>query len=100
MTDLPKSAADRAAKASTPDIETPAGDPELAALVRRDPPPDDADETPQASEAGPTTGDATPEAGASGEPISEHGVDAVPVLPFAAAVNDGEPPAPPRRRRS
>jgi hypothetical protein len=34
MTDLPN---------STPDGETPAGDPELAALVRRDAPPDDAD---------------------------------------------------------
>jgi hypothetical protein len=44
MTDLPNSAADRAAKASSADIETPAGDPELAALVRRDPPPDDATE--------------------------------------------------------
>ena len=58
MTDQPNSAADRAANASAPDGGTPAGDPELAALVRRDPPPDDADETPQASEAGPTTGDA------------------------------------------
>ena len=34
MTDLPNSA---------PDGETPAGDPELAALVRRDAPPDDGD---------------------------------------------------------
>ena len=201
MTDLPNSAADRAANASTPDGETPAGDPELAALVRRDAPPDDADpslaalvnlgrrpvssaipaapaagaperpvagapaadETAQASEAGPTAGDATPEAGADatepvfdvtsaaadstspdpdepapvaanagaagspsagaapadattadapapGEPTdtapadtsptSEPGVDAVPVLPLAAAVTDGEPPARPRRRRS
>ncbi len=201
MTDLPNSAADRAANASTPDIETPAGDPELAALVRRDAPPDDADpslaavvnlgrrpvssavpaapaggaperpiggtpaadETAPASEADPTAGDATPEAGADasepvfdvtsaaadstspdpdepapvaanagaagsptaeaapadattadapapGEPTdtapadtsptSEPGVDAVPVLPLAAAVTDGEPPARPRRRRS
>src|SRR5207245_6702191 len=43
MTDLPNSAADRAANASTSDGETPAGDPELAALVRRDALPDDAD---------------------------------------------------------
>ncbi len=43
MTDLPNSAADRADNASTPGGETPAGDPELAALVRRDAPPDDAD---------------------------------------------------------
>ena len=34
MTDLPNSAADPAANAPTPDGETPAGDPELAALVR------------------------------------------------------------------
>jgi vancomycin resistance protein YoaR len=40
MTDLPNPAADRAANDSTPDTETPAGDPELAALVRRDAPPD------------------------------------------------------------
>ena len=33
MTDLPDAAADRAADESTPDGETPAGDPELAALV-------------------------------------------------------------------
>jgi len=43
MTDLPNSAADRAANASTPDGETPPGDPELAALVRHDAPPDDGD---------------------------------------------------------
>ncbi len=34
MTDLPKSAADPVANTSTPDGETPAGDPELAALVQ------------------------------------------------------------------
>jgi vancomycin resistance protein YoaR len=33
-------------------------------------------------------------------PPSEPGVAPVPVLPVAAAVTDGEPPAPPRRRRS
>ncbi len=43
MTDLPRSSADRADNASTPGGETPAGDPELAALVRRDAPLDDAD---------------------------------------------------------
>ncbi len=154
MTDLPNSAADRAANASVPEGETPAGDPELAALVGRDAPPDDA---------GPAAGDATPEGGADatepvldvtsaaaestspdpdepagvaanagaagsptagassadattadtrapGEPTditpattpptSEPGVDAVPVLPLAAAVTDGEPPARHRRRRS
>ena len=41
MTDLPNSAADRVANASTPDRGTPAGDPEIAALVRRDAPTDD-----------------------------------------------------------
>jgi vancomycin resistance protein YoaR len=113
MTDLPNSAADPAANASTPDGETPA-----------------ADETAQASVAGATAGDATPEASADattplvdvtsaaadssspapGEPTDttladtspalESGVDAVPVLPLVAVVTDGEPPAGPRRRRS
>ena len=68
MTDLPNSAAD----------------PELAALVRHDVPPDDPIDT----------------APADTSPTSEPGVDAVPVLPLAAAVTDGEPPARPRRRRS
>ena len=36
MTDLPNSAADGAANTSTPDGDTPAGDPELAALVAQD----------------------------------------------------------------
>ena len=54
------------------DLPNSAPDPELAALVRRDAPPDDA----------------------------EQGVDAVPVLPLAAAVAEGEPPVLPRRRRS
>jgi vancomycin resistance protein YoaR len=131
----PSAPADRAAKASTPDIETPAGDPELAALVRRDPPPDDADPSlaalvnlgrprvPSADSTSPDPDEPAPvaaDAGAAGsptaeaspadattadaralvEPISEHGVDAVPVLPVAAAVTDGEAPARPRRRRS
>ncbi len=112
MTDLPNSAADRAANASTPDGETPAGDPELAALVQRDAPPagdpelaglvrsdappDDADETAQASEAGPTAGDATPEVGAD----ATERVETSPVLPLAAAVSDDESPARPLRRRS
>ncbi len=97
MTDLPNSAADRAAEASTPDGETPVGDPELAALVQR------------------TAGNATPEAGAeatetvldvttatadSTSAVSEPGADPVPVPPLAAAVIDVEPPARPGRRRS
>lgn len=97
MTDQPDSAADRAANASTSDGETPVSDPELAALVRRAAPSDDADQTAQASEAGLTAGDATP---GVGEDATEPGADAVPVLPLAAAVTDGEPPARPRRRRS
>jgi vancomycin resistance protein YoaR len=48
MTDLPSSEADRAANASTPGVDTAAGDPELAALVQRDPPRDDGDSSPAA----------------------------------------------------
>lgn len=105
MTDLPNSAADRAANASTPDIETPAGDPELAALVRRDPPAGTGSPTAEAAPADATTADA-PVAGepidapADTSPISEDDVDAVPVLPIAAAVTASEPPSRPRRRRS
>jgi vancomycin resistance protein YoaR len=129
MTDLPNSAADGAANASTTDDETPA-----------------ADQTAQVSVAGAIDGDVTPEASADAttpevddtsaeadsispdpdeppdstvaesisadpdeptdttpadtSPISENGVDAVPVLPVAAAVTDGEPPARHRSRRS
>jgi len=125
MTDLPNSSADRAANASTPDGETPAGDPELAALVRRDASPDVADPSLAAlvnlgrrpvSSAVPAApaGDATPEAGVDDtepvfdvpssavdvSPTSEPGLVAVPVLPLAAAVTGGEPPAQPRHRRS
>ena len=99
MTDLPNSAADRAANFTTPDGEPPAGDPELAALVRRDAAPDVGDETAQASDA--VDGAPAPEAVAEAtEPGVELGVDAVPTLPLVAAVTYGEPPAPPRRRRS
>ncbi len=108
MTDLPNSAADGAANASTPDGETSGGDPELAALVRRDLPPDDAgpalavtgapaaDETARVSDGDPAAGAATPGDGAN----ATQPVDVVPVLPLAAAVPDGEPPARRRRRRS
>ena len=104
MTDLPNSAADRAANASIPDGETPAGDPELAALVQRDAPPagdpelaglvrsdatpDIADVTAQTSEAGLDSRRCrSPEVGAD----ATERVDTVPVLPLAAAVTDGEP---------
>jgi len=79
---------------STPDVETPAGDPELAALVRRDPPGHgpDADET--------ARGELVEIAPADASPTSGPWVDTAPILPLAAAVTDGEPPAPPRRGRS
>jgi len=63
------------------DLPNSAPDPELAALVRHDVPP----EEPMAPSAGPT---------------AEPGIDAVPVVPVAAAVTYGETPARPRRRRS
>ncbi len=122
MTDLPNSAADRAPEASTPGIETPAGDPELAALVRRDEPSDRpvADEPgPLAADAGtagsstadrtrpdstaadaPARGDLIETTPADAAPTEEPGVDAVPVLPLAAAVTVAGPPARPRRRGS
>ena len=79
---------------STPDVEMPAGDPELAALVRRDPPGHgpDADET--------VRGELVEIAPTDASPTSGPWVDSVPILPFAAALTDGEPPAPPRRGRS
>ncbi len=123
---LPNSAADRAVNAFAPDGETPAGDPELAALVRRDAPPDvvdpslaalvDSPPRPDDSAAGsPTAGPAPADATIADPPAldeptdtapadtsktSEPVVEAVPVLPLVAAVTDGEPPARPRRRRS
>src|SRR6476646_9620677 len=102
MTDQPDSAADQAADAPTTAIETSAGDPELAALVRRDARPDEIDppvaveEPAQASE-GAAGAEAPPDAGAE---ATDPGIDAVPVVPLAAAVTDVEPSAPPRRRRS
>ena len=100
MTDLPNSAADRAANASTPDVETPAGDPELAALVRRDAPRHEADPLLAALVNAPARGEPIDASPADTPPTSEHGVVTVPVVPLAAAVTDGEPPAPPRRRQS
>ncbi len=93
MTDLTDSEDDRASDASTPEAETPAGDPELAALVRHDQPSIDADPS-LAALVSPT-----PEAGAD---ATEPGVDTVPVVPLVPhpAATDGEPPARPRRRRS
>ena len=68
------------------DLPNSAPDPELATLVRRDALPDD-----------PVEADTAP---ADTSPTSEPGVEAVPVLPLAAAVTVGKPPARPRRRRS
>ena len=102
MTDLPNPA-DRAAHPSTPDGEMPAGDPELAGLVRSNASPAGDPELAalvgartRAPEAGPVADDAMPDAGAD---VTER-VDTAPVLPLAAAVTDGEPTARPRRRRS
>ncbi len=91
MTDLPNSAADGAANTSTPDGETPAGDPELAALVAR---------TDAAIRDAAAPAERTDAAPADTSPTSEPGLDAVPLVPVAAAVSIGEPPARPRRRRS
>jgi vancomycin resistance protein YoaR len=119
MTDLPNSAADRAANAPAADGETPAGDPELAALVRRAAPRDEADPSASLMNAGPVSGADAVEASADAPtaavpapgdptgagpgnmtPTSEAGVDAVPVLPVIAAATDGTPSGRPRRRRS
>ncbi len=117
MTDLPEPAADPADEAPIPDSETPAGDPELAALVataQSAADPDVADVAPAAAMAAADDAAAADPtvlgAVASSEPTDEvttdttttfeAGVDAVPVLPLAAAVTDGEPARRPRRRRS
>jgi vancomycin resistance protein YoaR len=82
MTDT---AADRAADATAPAVDAPdAGAPA-------------SDDAARASDAGTTADEVTRKAGAD---ATEPGVDAVPVLPVAAAVSAGEPAAPTRRRRS
>jgi vancomycin resistance protein YoaR len=110
MTDLPDSAADRAYDASAPDVETPAGDPELAALVRGDALPDDGDPIDTAPVDAPPAGDPELAALVRGDPadtvpaypppLSAPGVAAVPVLPLTTATSGDESPAPPRRRWS
>jgi vancomycin resistance protein YoaR len=115
MTDRPDSGAHEAAETPTPDAKLPDGDmpvvdAELAALVRRDPPPADAaseagvDATDPAVDVTSAGADATspyPDAPAPADapPPPQPGVDAVPVVPVAAAVTE-DAPAPPRRRRS
>jgi vancomycin resistance protein YoaR len=140
MTDLPNSAADPAANASTPademadapeagptagiatpeasaDATTPVIDVISAPADSSSPDPDepapvaataDAAGTPTVAVAAadattadaPAPGEPADTTLADTSPASEPGVDAVPVLPVAAAVSDGEPPAGPRRRRS
>jgi vancomycin resistance protein YoaR len=114
MTDLSNSAADRAANASKPDVGTPVGDPELAALVSlgRQPnasaiPAAPADVTSaDATSADATIADAPAPGGtadtarADTAPAFEPGVDPVAVVPLAAVVTEGEPAKRPRRRRS
>ena len=75
---------------STSDEETPAGDPELAALVRPHAPPDDSD---------PSTRDGDPELAALVR-HNEPPFDADTALFPVAAVTEDEPPARPRRRGS
>ena len=91
MTDLPNSPADGAGNTSTPDGDTPAGDPELAALVAR---------TDAAIRNAPAPDEPSDVAPADTSPTSDPGADTVPVPPLAAAVTDGPSPARPRRRRS
>ena len=83
MTDLPD---------STSDEETPAGDPELAALVRPDAPRDAGDPELAALVRRDTPVDTSS--------TFEPGVDADTALFPVVAVTDDEPPARPRRRRS
>jgi vancomycin resistance protein YoaR len=82
MTDLPNDAADMAANAAIPDDETPAGDPELAALVR-----------PWEQ---PTTTWIADDTSAT----SDSDFDTMLVVPLAPAAIDDEPAKRPRRRRS
>src|SRR4029079_6510191 len=86
MTDVPN---------STPDDLTPAGDPELAALVRQDAPPDAADPSLAAVAADPELAALV----RSDVPWDDAGsvFDTAPFLPLAA---DFETATPPRRRRS
>ena len=73
--------------ASNADPSWNAGDPELAALVAGESP---TDPSPAFEPASPT----------DPSPAFEPDVVTAPFVPVAAAVSDGEPPAPPRRRRS
>ncbi len=113
MTDLPNLEDDQAATTSTPDGETPVGDamPEAGADAT-EPALDIAPAAAASAEPGPdvpadgTTADSavpdelTDTAPADTSPTSEPDVEAVPVVPLAAAVTDAEPPARPRSRRS
>ena len=87
MTDLPNAAADPVANTSTPDGETPAGDPELAALVRRD-----ARRTTRPPSKTPAPASRPTPPRRTRRRRLRSGVDPVPVLPLAA-VTDDEPPS-------
>jgi vancomycin resistance protein YoaR len=97
MTDLPNSSADRAANESRPEIGAPGGDPELAALVRRDVPAGGGDPELAALV---SPGQPASVAPAMGKPADAAPTDTwtTPVLPVAAGVTDWEPQAPRRRR--
>ncbi len=104
MTDLPNSTADRAAITSTLDGETPDGVPEPSAAAGDAVAEAGADATERVFDVtDAAAGDSTssdPDEPADTSSTFESGVDAVPVMPLAAAVTDGDPPARPRRRRS
>ena len=97
MTDLPNSAADPVANTSTPDGETPAGDPELAALVARTTP---VRRPELAALVAPTRRRTTPTTSRRDPPTPSPASMPYRSCPLAAAVTDDEPPARPRRRRS
>jgi vancomycin resistance protein YoaR len=96
MTDLPTPDAAPDADGAMPDA-TFEGDPELAALVRRDASPADADPSPVADAGAPPIGEVDT---ADAPPTSAPEAETVPALPVAAAMTDGESPKPRRRRRS
>ncbi len=108
MTDQPNDAADPAAGAPAPDLDTPVDDPELAALVQRTSAPAGSapadagleGTSPVEATAAEAAADTTVAETAAEEPSPASEPVVVPVQPVAAAVSDAEPPAPPRRRRS
>ncbi len=96
MTDLPNSAADQAANAATPDTESPEAGADATEPV--------VEGTSAAADTTvadvPPPGEPTDTVPVDTLPTPKPGVDAVPVLPLAAAVTAAEPTARPRRRRA